>query len=376
SAYLHYLKRQRFLLSPFDIDGLSSAASVIAVIQLTGSIVKIYGSYLQEAKDAQDQIIALQRTVADLESILHKLSGLLKEPCDAKLGTSSSLVNDISDCLSCLDGLKEKIDPTRGGANDKKTRYTSFKMAPQTHRGAIGLHINSSLLSGLAQGVDRLDRNLSLNKLPIVHRAEFNSYIDQHKDKCLPGTRTKLLCYIAEWAVSPQGKYIFWLNEAKLLGASFFFKRGEGDRGNTMKLFSTITRQLVLSLPQLILFVQKALNDDPNVVGRSLKEQFEKLLLQPLLSLESSYLPTSTFVIVIDALDECKRDKNIRIILQLLLQLGLLNAIRLRIFLTSRPEWLILREFSKATSDGQVIFVLNKIDKLAIEHDISLFLRH
>lgn len=96
------------------MDGLSSAASVIAVIQVTGSIVKICGSYIQEAKDARNQIITLQRTVAGLESILHKLRELLQEPCDTNLFTSSSLANNISDCLSRLEGLKEKIDPLKG----------------------------------------------------------------------------------------------------------------------------------------------------------------------------------------------------------------------------------------------------------------------
>ncbi|KAJ6107986.1 NACHT and WD40 domain protein [Penicillium sp. IBT 18751x] len=392
------------------MDGLSSAASVIAVIQLTGSIVKICGSYLQEAKDARDQIIALQRTVTGLESILYKLSELLQGPCDAKLGTFSLLVNDVSDCLSRLEGLKEKIDPVGGKRMMRRLGIRALKWPLrraevnkiihdlERYKSSFILSLQvdqTSLLSGLAEGADRLDRNLDLDKLPIARGAEFNSYIDQHEDECLPGTRTELLCQIAEWAVSPQGKCIFWLNgmagtgkstisrttaksfkEAKLLGASFFFKRGEGDRGNAMKFFSTITRQLVLSLPQLIPGVQKALNDDPDVVGKSLKEQFEKLLLQPLLSLESSYLPTPTLVIVIDALDECERDEDIRIILQLLPQLGVLKATRLRIFLTSRPEWPILREFSKAISDEQDIFVLHEIDKSAIEHDISLFLRH
>jgi hypothetical protein len=109
------------------MDGLSSAASVIAVIQLTGSIVKICGSYLQEAKDARDQIFALQRTVAGLESILQKLNELLQGPCDAKLGTSSSLVNDISDCLSLLEGLREKINPIRGGRMMKRLGIRALK---------------------------------------------------------------------------------------------------------------------------------------------------------------------------------------------------------------------------------------------------------
>jgi hypothetical protein len=41
------------------MDGLSSAVSVVAVIQLTGSLVKICGGYIQEVKDARDDIITL-----------------------------------------------------------------------------------------------------------------------------------------------------------------------------------------------------------------------------------------------------------------------------------------------------------------------------
>ncbi len=91
------------------MDGLSSAASVIAVIQLTGTVVKICGGYIQEVKDARDDIISLQRTVADLEAILQKLKELLQEPRGIKLSTSL-LVNNISDCLACLEAVEKKID--------------------------------------------------------------------------------------------------------------------------------------------------------------------------------------------------------------------------------------------------------------------------
>ena len=43
------------------MDLLSSAASVVAVIQLTGSLVKICGGYIQEVNNARDEIIKLQR---------------------------------------------------------------------------------------------------------------------------------------------------------------------------------------------------------------------------------------------------------------------------------------------------------------------------
>ncbi|KAA8648110.1 uncharacterized protein ATNIH1004_003993 [Aspergillus tanneri] len=123
-----------------------------------------------------------------------------------------------------------------------------------------------------------------LDKLPIACGAEFSSYADQHEDNCLPGTRTELRETIAEWAVSPHGKCIFWLNgmagtgkstiartvaksfkENGQLGASFFFKRGEADRGNAKRLISTITRQLVTSHGDLAPLVSKAIKNDPNI---------------------------------------------------------------------------------------------------------------
>lgn len=145
--------------------------------------------------------------------------------------------------------------------------------------------------------------------------------MDQHYDECLPGTRVELRRQIAEWAISPQGKCIFWLNgmagtgkstvsrtmaksfkQAKILGASFFFKSGEADRGNALKLFPTITKQLVASIPQLSPGVREALYHDPNIAIRSLKEQFEKLLLEPLLGLRTLDHQPRAVVIVLDAL--------------------------------------------------------------------------
>lgn len=111
----------------FDMDGLSSAASVIAVIQLTGSIVNICGGYIQEVKHAQDDIITLQRTVAGLEGVLHKLKELLQDPYGTKLPTSSSLVNNISDCLSHLESLEEKIDPGKGKRMMKRIGIQALK---------------------------------------------------------------------------------------------------------------------------------------------------------------------------------------------------------------------------------------------------------
>ena len=109
------------------MDGLSSAASVIALIQLTGSIANICGGYIQEVKDARDNIISLQRTVAGLEGVLQKLKELLQESHETRLPTSSLLVNNISDCLLCLEAVEDKIDLGRGKRMMKRLGIRAFK---------------------------------------------------------------------------------------------------------------------------------------------------------------------------------------------------------------------------------------------------------
>ncbi|KAJ5816310.1 NACHT and WD40 domain protein [Penicillium robsamsonii] len=238
-------------------------------------------------------------------------------------------------------------------------------------------------------------RSDPLDMLPIADGAVFDSYANQHQDKCLPGTRSELLNEIAQWAMSSEGKCIFWLNgmagtgkstvsrtvanrfeEEKLLGASFFFKRGEGDRGNAIKLFPTITKQLAKVIPQLTSGVRKAIDNNPDIGTKGLKEQFDRILLQPLLDLHSSTLPTLIVVIVIDALDECDVDNDMRLILQLLPQLQKAEGIRVRVLLTSRPELPIRLGFDKLPHHDHKDFVLHNIPKEVIENDLSLFLNH
>ncbi|KAJ5671052.1 hypothetical protein N7507_000179 [Penicillium longicatenatum] len=245
----------------------------------------------------------------------------------------------------------------------------------------------------VVETTDRIDQNFSLNRLPIAQGAEFDSYMNQYEDECHPGTRVNILYQIREWAFSPHGKCIFWLNgvagtgkstisrtvaktlqETSQLGASFFFKRGEGDRGNAKTLFPTIARQLVARIPQLRLGVQKAVSDDSSLAEKSLKEQFDKLILQPLLNLEQPSKQIPTMVVVLDALNECDVDNDIRVILQLLPRLQGLITVNLRIFLTSRPDLPIRLGFSEIRNQDYQDLVLHEIPEAVTAHDISLFL--
>jgi Mrp family chromosome partitioning ATPase len=106
-----------------------------------------------------------------------------------------------------------------------------------------------------------IDQKLDLSKLPVAIGASFNSHNEEHNARCLPNTRTALLDEITTWANNKNGKSIFWLSGMAgtgkstiartvaqsfashgQLGASFFFKKGEGERGNASRFFTTIVR--------------------------------------------------------------------------------------------------------------------------------------
>jgi hypothetical protein len=103
-----------------------------------------------------------------------------------------------------------------------------------------------------------------------------------------------------------------------------------------------------------------------------LKEQFDKLTFQPI----SDIGPTSSasLILVIDALDECDREGDIRTILSLLANTRGLSSIRVQVFLTSRPELPIHLGFAQIGADTHRDVVLHDIPSSTIHHDISIYL--
>ncbi|KAI7968660.1 hypothetical protein EIK77_000069 [Talaromyces pinophilus] len=84
---------------------------------------------------------------------------------------------------------------------------------------------------------------------------------------------------------------------------------------------------------------------------------------------------TVMMVIVIDALDECEREDDIRIILQLLPQVQKSNSVQLRFLLTSRPYLPLKLGFKGIMNDHQDL-ILHEIPRPVIEHDISLYIKN
>lgn len=131
------------------------------------------------------------------------------------------------------------------------------------------------------------------------------------------------------------------------LAAGYFFKRGEQGRNDTSRLFPTHAMQLAEADPSFKGCLRKSLDNlgKEAVEKKALKFQFEKLLWLPMTDLPSINTRQLPRVIVIDALDECERPKELTQVVALLSRLCTVVTVRLRVLLTSRSDPRIIAAF-------------------------------
>ncbi|KAI9774444.1 MAG: hypothetical protein M1839_001727 [Geoglossum umbratile] len=399
------------------MDGLSAAASVTAIVDISAKIALLCFQYSVAVKDAKKDIDRLQRTVTDVRSVLEEVKRLLDRQDKPRLSTTHKLSDSLEQCHQQLEGLKAQLEPGktrkamhRLGMRALKWPFTSkrvekmvaslekyeqiFSLALQVDQAGLIVSVDRKL-SLVDKKADNLLSKIDVVKLPIAEGASFNSHIEEHNARCLRDTRVELLDQIMAWAKDRNSKPIFWLNgmagtgkstiartvtqllaDNGQLGASFFFKKGEGERGNASRFFTTIATDLMARIPGLMSGIRKALDADSGISGRPLKDQFEKLILHPLSEIQQAPSQALACIVVIDALDECEREEDIRVILQLFARTKNIKPVSLQILVTSRPELPIRLGFKQMSDGTYQDLVLHEIPKRTIENDIRLFLEH
>ncbi|KAJ6471491.1 hypothetical protein C8R45DRAFT_908368 [Mycena sanguinolenta] len=227
-------------------------------------------------------------------------------------------------------------------------------------------------MSNLQQGERGID---------ILHRAEALEAIHDSAEsfpqpKCHPETRTGMLQDLREWALDSNSQpTILWLygpagagksaimqtlagqlQDAGRLGGCFFFKRGHATRGNAKILFATIAYQLALSVSWLRAPISEIVEDDPSIVGRSIRTQMQNLIFQP----SRLHRKRDPITIIIDGIDECAKH-DVQQVLRALRNTSSTHPMFLRFIIASRPEPHIREIFESPTySDIHCSFILEQ----------------
>jgi hypothetical protein len=252
-----------------------------------------------------------------------------------------------------------------------------------------------------------------LNCLPFAEQAAFNASDKQHDPLCLQDTRVEVLAEIRAWVHNVEDeKCVFWLSgmagtgkstiartiarelhDSGHLGASFFFSRGGGDTGHAGLFVTTIARQLAASghlavdrKQVLRASISNAVSGSPDIALQSRQEQWKVLVVDPISQLRHRWGILGLFgrmiwprtspwvlVMVLDALDECEDENDIKSILQLLVQAGNLTSVKLRILVTSRPEMPIYLGLHALPAIFHRQVILDDISRDTINRDIRAF---
>lgn len=93
------------------MDGLSGAASVIAVIDLSAKIISLCLQYSAAVKNAKKDIERLQRTVGDIKDVFGQVQQVLDGRDKTLLSATHNLSDSLKECLLQLEELKTRLEP-------------------------------------------------------------------------------------------------------------------------------------------------------------------------------------------------------------------------------------------------------------------------
>ncbi|KAJ5349807.1 hypothetical protein N7541_007534 [Penicillium brevicompactum] len=249
--------------------------------------------------------------------------------------------------------------------------------------------------------INQRPRQIPLPK--VVYNATFDAANKEHLPSCLQNTRVELLEEIQAWIDGDNPKKVFWLSGmagtgkstialtlartykravgAKghqrnvCLGATFFFSRGGGDLSSASKFPATIAIQLAEASGELRKLIGDVIEDNPRLDSLGVRAQWEKLVIGPLSMLSQSSENQTTFLLIVDALDECNDADDTNSIIRCLEEVTHMEGVGCRVFLTSRPEHAMRLIMNANTSAPRENFVLHKIERSIVNQDLELYYR-
>ncbi|KAJ3570486.1 hypothetical protein NP233_g4365 [Leucocoprinus birnbaumii] len=233
--------------------------------------------------------------------------------------------------------------------------------------------------------------------------AAWDSVVTESKASCLKGTRTQYIEDLTGWGTGTDTTQrhrhrVLWMygyagvgksavakscarniSKRKRLCGSFFFSRDKRVN-DPMRLFPTIASQIAADSMEYKAIVGTTIENDPGLLYKGLKAQFEALIIAPFLQLHEQGLLASIpqKVAIIDGLDECDGDAERQAeIVDIIASTALQHASKVPLLwaIFSRPEHHIVRAFSEF-SDPSLLWKVELPVSRDYDGDIMLYFRN
>ncbi|KAF9441681.1 hypothetical protein P691DRAFT_766009 [Macrolepiota fuliginosa MF-IS2] len=215
---------------------------------------------------------------------------------------------------------------------------------------------------------------------------------------CHPGTRYNFIDAITNWGLgtSQHIEPMLWmhgpagvgksaiaqtcserLSERGKLGAAIFFSRsvGPNKRDDPHRLFPSLAYQVATKSKPFGDILDNYIQDDPTLVTKSIREQFQELLVKPLSQLGADAAGVvEGLVVIIDGLDECGKGPETHCDIIEVIVVSIRNRTTpFRWVLLSRPETHIVGSFT--TNDTHPLtYQLEIRVSRDIDNEITLYL--
>ena len=107
------------------MEAVGSAASIIAVIDLSAKVASLCFQYYSAVKDARSDVERLQGELERLTTTLQGAQRLLESPDGKRLQTSQGMRDGLSDCSSQLTQLQSRLEKklNPGSARKAMSRF-------------------------------------------------------------------------------------------------------------------------------------------------------------------------------------------------------------------------------------------------------------
>ncbi|KAF4342142.1 heterokaryon incompatibility protein het-E-1 [Fusarium beomiforme] len=285
------------------MGGLSSAVNIISTIDTSFKVIKWCYHYADDFRNCKQDRDRLLDAVSGLKLVAEKVREITKTLRGERLKTSRELQNTADDSKESIKNLEDRLRK-----RDKFDRLL-WPMKKQ------GVEENIQAIEKYTQTIHQV------LQVDIATIFWLNG---------MAGTGKSTISRRVAASAQKQDQ----------LGATFFFKHGEGqtDRGNLTKFFTTIARNLAASQPAYTAQLVEAISEDSSIFGKTSQVQFKRLIIDPQLASANDIPHSSPIAIIIDALDECDNPRDIELLIDLLSQTAVIKKPKLRIFITSRPE--------------------------------------